>query len=82
MGHTVFRKAIHTNLYLNNLRHHHLAYKISVMFRLRERAKRIVDEEHLKGEMMAILQQVFIQNGYEPKEVDQLLTQKGKKTSP
>lgn len=31
-----------------------------------EKAKRIADEEHLKGEM-ATLKQVFIQNGYVPR---------------
>lgn len=47
MGQTVYRKPTNTNLYLNDLSHHHKAQKASIMTTLISRAQCIADKEHL-----------------------------------
>lgn len=73
LGHTVFRKFTHSNIYLNSLSHHHPAQKRSVMSTLIHRTKKIADADHLKGEM-EILRKAFIHNGYGSKIVHRVLS--------
>lgn len=49
LGHTIFRKATHTNLYLSNLIDHHTGQRFSVISMLIERTKKVSDEGYFKG---------------------------------
>ena len=63
LGHKVYRKPTHTDLYLNGKSHHHPSQKNAVLCSLIHRAKRISDKDNLKGELKH-LKKTFIDNGY------------------
>ena len=51
LGHKVYRKPTHTNLYLHQKFHHHPANKHSVLSSLVHRAKTLCDQESLAPEL-------------------------------
>jgi hypothetical protein len=63
LGHRVYRKPTHTNLYLHQKSHHHPAHKHSVLSSLVHRATALCDQESITQEL-TFLTQVFKQNGY------------------
>jgi hypothetical protein len=68
LGHKVYRKPTHTNLYLHHTSHHHPANKHSVLSSLVHRAKALCDQESLAPEL-TLLADVFQQNGYSHQQI-------------
>jgi hypothetical protein len=75
LGHRVYRKATHTNLYLNAGSHHHPSSKQAVLFTLVHRVRALCDEESLQAEL-AFLQDVFKQNGYNDQQIHRVLNRR------
>jgi hypothetical protein len=72
LGHTVYRKPMHTDLYLHAKSEHHLAQKGAVLTILIQRARSICDVESLEGETEH-LKKAFRQNGYSNGEINRAL---------
>ncbi|XP_046385940.1 uncharacterized protein LOC124155816 [Ischnura elegans] len=72
LGHKVYRKPTHTDLYLNGQSHHHPSQKNAVLSSLIHRAKKISDEDNLQGELKH-LKKTFIDNGYSHFQVHKAL---------
>ena len=70
LGHNVYRKPTHTNLYIHQSSHHHPANKQSVLTSLIHRAKALCDKDSLKQEL-EFLTTVFKDNGYSPNRYDE-----------
>ena len=68
LGHKVYRKPTHTNLYLHQNSHHHPATKQSVLASLIRRAKALCDQDSLTQEL-EFLTIVFNDNGYSPQQI-------------
>jgi hypothetical protein len=68
VGHKVYRKPIHTNLYLHHNSHHHPANKQPVLASLIHRAKALCDQVSLNQEL-EFLTTVFKDNGYSPQQI-------------
>jgi hypothetical protein len=61
LGHSVYRKSTHTDLYLHARSAHHPAQKWAVLTTLVRRARALCDSESLRGEIQH-LKGVFLQN--------------------
>jgi hypothetical protein len=72
LGHKVYRKPTHTNLYLHQRSHHHPANKHSVLSSLVHRAKALCDQESLAPEL-TFLTNVFKQNGYSQQQIQRAI---------
>jgi hypothetical protein len=72
LGHKVYRKPTHTNLYLHQLSCHHPANKHSVLSFLVHRARVICDQDSLPQEL-DFLTTVFMYNGYNNRQIQQAL---------
>jgi hypothetical protein len=68
LGHKVYQKPIHTNLYLHQNSHHHPANKQSVLASLIHRAKSLSDQDSLTHEL-EFLTAVFKDNGYNHQQI-------------
>jgi hypothetical protein len=68
LGHKVYRKSTHTNLYLHQNSHHHPAKKQSVLTSLIHRANALCDQDFLPQEL-EFLTTVFKDNGYSPQQI-------------
>ena len=68
LGHKIYWKPTHTNLYLHQNSHHHPANKHSVIASLVHRAKALCDEDSLAQETK-FLTTVFKDNGYSPQQI-------------
>jgi len=68
LGHKVYRKSTHTNLYLHQNSHHYPANKQSVLASLIHRAKALCDQDSLPQEL-EFLTTVFKENGYSPQQI-------------
>jgi len=68
LGHKVYRKPTHTNLYLNQLSHYHPAKKHSFLSSLVHRAKTLCDQVSLAQEL-EFLTTVFKNNGYSNQQI-------------
>ena len=68
LGHKVYWKPTHTNLYLHQNSHHHPVNKQPVLASLIQRAKAISDEGSLTQEL-EILTTVFKDNGYSHQQI-------------
>jgi hypothetical protein len=62
LGHKVYRKPVHTNLYLNLASHHHPSSKQAVLSTLVHRARAVCDKESLHDEL-EFLKTTFRENG-------------------
>jgi len=69
LGHKVYRKPTHTNLYLQHSSHHHPANKQSVLTSLTHRARTLCDQDSLQQEL-DFLTSVFKLNGYSPRQIE------------
>jgi hypothetical protein len=63
LGHRVYRKPTHTNLYLHHNSQHHPSHKLSVLTSLIHRATAICDQDSLNQEL-EFLTTVFKNNRY------------------
>ena len=72
LGHKVYRKPTHTNLYLHQLSHHHPANKHSVLSSLINRAHTLCDQDSLPQEL-DFLTTVFKQNGYNDRQIERAM---------
>jgi hypothetical protein len=72
LGHNVYCKPTHTNLYLNAKSHHHPSNKQVVLSTLIHRARALCDEDSLQAELV-FLRDVFIQNGYNDRQIHRTL---------
>jgi len=68
LGHKIYWKPTHTNLYLHQNSHHHPANKHSVLASLVLRAKALCDEDSL-AQKLEFLTTVFKDNGYSPQQI-------------
>jgi hypothetical protein len=68
LGHTVYRKPTHTDLYLNGQSHHHPSQKAAVLSTLVHRAKLISDNTSISAELDH-LKHTFLRNGYGKPEI-------------
>ena len=68
LGHKIYRKPTHTNLYLHPNSHHHPANKHPVLASLIHRAKALCDEDSLTQEL-EFLATVFKDNGHSPQQI-------------
>jgi hypothetical protein len=68
LGHKVYRKPTHTNLYLHQNSHQHPANKQPVFDSLIHRAKTPCDQDSLTQEL-EFLTNVFKDNGYSPQKI-------------
>ncbi|KAJ4447063.1 hypothetical protein ANN_09052 [Periplaneta americana] len=68
LGHRVYRKPTHTDLYLNGHSHHHPAQKRTVLSTLLHRARGISDKESLPSEICH-LRKTFLQNNFGNREI-------------
>jgi len=74
LGHKVYRKPTHTNLYLQHSSHHHPANKQSVLKSLTDRARTLCDQDSLQQEL-DFLTSVFKMNGYSPQQINRAMEQ-------
>jgi len=65
LGHKVYRKPTHTDLYLHQNSHHHPANKQSFLASLKHRARALWDQDSLTQEF-EFLTTVIKDNGYSP----------------
>ncbi|XP_071453466.1 uncharacterized protein [Hetaerina americana] len=68
LGHSVYRKPTHTDLYLNGNSHHHPAQRDAVLSSLTHRAKAVADKESLPADIKH-LKKTFLQNGYGERQI-------------
>ena len=71
LGHRVYRKPTHTDLYLNANSYHHPSQKQAVLATLFHRAFTVSDEEHL-GQEVKHLYKVLQQNEYNYREISKI----------
>ena len=74
LGHKLYRKPTHTNLYLQQKSHHHPANQHSVLSSVIHRAKALCDQQSLAPEL-TFLTSVFQQNGYSHQETQRAMKQ-------
>lgn len=74
---SVYRKPIHTGLYLNSYSHHHPAQKWGVLLTFIYIAHGVADSEHLHNELMQ-LRHTFQQNGYTKAKIKQAFNNYGR----
>jgi hypothetical protein len=75
LGHKVYRKPTHTNLYLNAKSHHHPSNKQAVLSTLIHRARALCDEDSLKAGLL-FLKDVFRENGYNDRQIQRALNRR------
>jgi hypothetical protein len=68
LGHKVYRKPTHTNLYLQQNSHHHPTNKHSILTTLVHRARALCDQESLPQEL-DLLTEAFKSNGYSQQQI-------------
>ncbi|PNF40915.1 hypothetical protein B7P43_G14990 [Cryptotermes secundus] len=72
LGHRVYGKPIHTNLYLNARPHHHPSSKQTALSTLVHRARALCDQESLRAEL-EFLKDIFRRNGYNDRQIHRAL---------
>jgi hypothetical protein len=75
LGHKVYRKPTHTNLYLKGKSHHYPSNKQAMLSTLVPRARTLWDEDSLQAELM-FLRDVFKQNGYNYRQIHRALNRR------
>jgi hypothetical protein len=80
-GHRVYRKATHTNLYLNADSHHHPSNKQAVLSTLVHRARALCNQESLHAELV-FLKNVFRQNVYSDRQIHRVLNRRPNMSQP
>jgi len=77
LGHTVYRKPTHTDLYLHAKSAHHPAQKKGVLHSLTKCARKLCDSNRLDKEIQH-LKETFRKNGYSKHDIRQALQKKDK----
>lgn len=77
LGRTIYQKPAHTNLHMKSHSRHHPAPKGLFMSTLLNRAKGIMDADHLIEEQ-TFLKEVFLCNGFTRSEVECTISNHGK----
>jgi hypothetical protein len=72
LGHKVYRKHTHTNLYLIVNSHHHPSNKQAVLSTLIHRARALCVKDSLQAELV-FLRDVLKQNGYNDRQINRAL---------
>jgi hypothetical protein len=72
LGLRVYRKATHTNLYLNAGSHHHPSSKQAVLSTLVHRARVLCDQKSLHTQLV-FLKDIFRQNSYNDRQIHRVL---------
>jgi hypothetical protein len=72
LGHKVYHKPTHTNLYLKSNSHHHFSSKQAVLSMLVHRAISLCDQESLHDEL-EFLRATFRQSSYNDWQIQQAL---------
>jgi hypothetical protein len=72
LGHKVYRKPTHTNLYINAKSHHHPSNKQAVLSTLIHRARVLCDDDSRQAELV-FQRDVFKQNGYNDRQIHRAL---------
>jgi hypothetical protein len=62
VAHTMYRKPIHTNIYLNARSHQHSSSKLDVLSTMVYRARALCDRDSLHAELVFV-RNVFRKNG-------------------
>jgi hypothetical protein len=75
LGHKVYRKPTHTNLYLNAKSHHQPPNKQAVLSTLIHRARALCDEDSLQAGLV-FLSDIFKQNGYNDRQIHRALNRR------
>jgi hypothetical protein len=75
LGHKVYRKPTHTNLYLNAKSHHHQSNKQAVLSTLIHKARSLCDEDSLQAELL-FLKDVYKDNGYNDRQIHRALNRR------
>jgi hypothetical protein len=75
LGHKVYRKPTHTNLYLNAKSHHHPSSILVLLSTLIHRARALCDEDSLQAEWV-FLKDVFRENGYSDRQIHRALNRR------
>jgi hypothetical protein len=75
LGHKVYCKLTHINLYLNTKYHHHPSNKQVVLSTLINRARALCDEDNLQAELV-LLRDIFKQNGYNDWQIHRALNRR------
>ncbi|PNF41399.1 hypothetical protein B7P43_G14428 [Cryptotermes secundus] len=81
LGHTVYRKPTHTNLYLNAKSHHHPSSKQAALSTLVHRARALCDQESLRAEL-EFLKNIFKRNGYNDRQIQRALNRQPNSIQP
>ncbi|XP_021938281.1 uncharacterized protein LOC110838924 [Zootermopsis nevadensis] len=72
LGHKLYRKPTHTDLYLNSNSHHHPSNKQAVLSTLVHRAKALCDHKSLQSELET-LTTTYRKNGYSTRQIQRAL---------
>jgi hypothetical protein len=72
LGHKVYRKPTHTNLFLNAESHHHPSNKQAVLSTLIHRTRALCNENRLQAELV-FLTDVFKEDGYKDRKIHRAL---------
>jgi hypothetical protein len=75
LGHRVYRKPTHTNLYLSAMSHHHPANKQAILSTLVHRARALCDQDSLPAEL-DFLKDIFRQNGYNNRQISRVFNRR------
>jgi hypothetical protein len=75
LGHKVYRKPTHTNLYPNDKSQHHPSNKQAVLSTLLHRARALCDVDSLQAESV-FLKDVFKRNGYNDRQIHRALNRR------
>jgi hypothetical protein len=75
LGHKVYRKPTHTNLYVNTKSHHHPSNKQAVLSTLVHRARALRHEDSLQAELV-FLKDVFRENCYSDRQIHRALSRR------
>jgi hypothetical protein len=75
LGHKVYHKPTHTNLYLSAKSHRHPSNKQAVLSTLIHRARALCDEDGLQAELV-FLKDVFKENGYNDRQIHRALNRR------
>jgi hypothetical protein len=72
LGHKVYRKPTHTNLYLSARPHHHPSSKQAALSTLIHRARALCDQDSLHADS-EFLKDIFRRNGYSDRQIHRAL---------
>jgi hypothetical protein len=81
LGHKVYRKPTHTNLFLNAKSHHHPSNTQAVLSTLIHRARALCDEDSLQAELV-FLKDVFKENSYNDRNIHRALNRRPRLPQP